>query len=103
MLPSALRGTSGSATMKTPGGSGTLPWSQSPVRGAPASPIRSEFPLQGSGLSLRPYALSSPPLWSLRRAHNSHDMGIPLPEHLVLSGRTDADSRGVVNFACTEF
>jgi hypothetical protein len=30
-------------------------------------------------------------------------MGIPLPEHLVLSGRTDADFRGVVNFAFTAF
>jgi hypothetical protein len=74
------------------------------VRGTPASLIGSELSsLRSSGLSLRPDALSSPPLWSLRWAHNSHDMGIPLPEHLVLSGRTDADSRGVVNFACTEF
>ena len=44
MLPSALRGTSGGATMTTPGGAGTLPLSQFTVLGAPASIIESELP-----------------------------------------------------------
>ncbi len=30
-------------------------------------------------------------------------MGIPLPEHLVLSDRAVVDFRGVVNFRFTEF
>jgi hypothetical protein len=53
---SALRGTSGGASMTTPGGAGTLlPLSQSPVLGAPASSIGSaRSRLLGSGPSLFP-------------------------------------------------
>ena len=59
LRPSALRGTSGGATMTTPGGASTLPPLENilellqSVLGTPASIIGSELPwLQGSGPSL---------------------------------------------------
>jgi hypothetical protein len=52
MLPSALRGTSGGASMTTPGGAGiSCSTATSSVLDAPASLIGSELPwLTGSGL-----------------------------------------------------
>src|SRR5215203_4238812 len=93
IAPPALRGTSGSATMTTPGGAGTT---HPPVLGTPASLLGSEPPqppVRGSGSSLCPLCGRIIP----------DDRGVPLLEHLALSGRPDADFHASANFAGTEF